>query len=153
VATGQIFWYTVEGPGYDLGRLRTIQDWYVRPQLNAVPGVAEVASVGGYPLEYQVDVDPLRLRARGVTLAQVVEAVAQCNSAVGGHVIEKANAEYIVRGIGWVGISPGQGGAGFNPNRALRDLEDAALSSASGAHLRVRDVATVTRGAQFRRDV
>src|SRR5437667_6220321 len=55
VATGQIFWYTVEGPGYDLGRLRAIQDWYVRSQLSSVPGVAEVASVGGYPIEYQID--------------------------------------------------------------------------------------------------
>ena len=62
-ALGQIFWYTVEGEGYDLGRLRAIQDWYVRYQLNSVPGVAQVASVGGYPIEYQIDVDPNKLRS------------------------------------------------------------------------------------------
>src|SRR5207253_9451674 len=98
VATGQIFWYTVEGPGYDLGRLRAIQDWYVRSQLSSVPGVAEVASVGGYPMEYQIEVDPQRLRAQGVTLGEVVTAIARANGAVGGQVIQKANAEYLVRG-------------------------------------------------------
>src|SRR5215468_6707702 len=60
VATGQVFWYTVEGPGYDLGRLRAVQDWYVRYQLQSVPGVAEVASVGGYAAEYAVEIDPQR---------------------------------------------------------------------------------------------
>ena len=61
-ATGQIFWYTVEGGGLDLGRLRAIQDWYVRPQIASVPGVAEVASVGGFPIEYQIAPDLNRLR-------------------------------------------------------------------------------------------
>src|SRR5438046_2319237 len=139
-ATGQIFWYTVEGPGYDLGRLRAIQDWYVRPQLQAVPGVAEVASVGGYPLEYQIEVDPLRLRVRGVTLANVLEAVARSNSAMGGHVIHKANAEYIVRGMGWVGVAPGASGEAFDPKRALRDLENAVVPSSAGVPLHVGDV-------------
>src|SRR5262245_11240800 len=92
-ATGQIFWYTVEGGGLDLGRLRAVQDWYVRPQLQSVPGVAEVASVGGYPVEYQVDVDPNRLRVHGVTLSDVVQSVAKANGAVGGHAIHKGNAE------------------------------------------------------------
>ena len=67
-ATGQIFWYTVEGGGLDLGRLRAIQDWYVRPQLGSVPGVADVSSVGGFPIEYEVAPDPDRLRVFGVTL-------------------------------------------------------------------------------------
>ena len=70
-ALGQIFWYTVEGPGHDPGRLRAVQDWFVRYQLNSVPGVAQVATVGGYPIEYQVDVDPDTLRAYGVTLGEV----------------------------------------------------------------------------------
>src|SRR5712691_7623587 len=94
-ALGQIFWYTVEGDGYDLGRLRAVQDWYVRYQLNSVPGVAQVASVGGYPIEYQIDVDPNKLRAYGVTLGDVFAAVSQANSAVGGRVIHKGNAEYL----------------------------------------------------------
>jgi Cu(I)/Ag(I) efflux system membrane protein CusA/SilA len=152
-ATGQIFWYTVEGAGYDLGRLRAVQDWYVRPQLNAVPGVAEVASVGGHALEYQVSVDPLRLQARGVTLADVVQAVARSNSAVGGHVIQKGNAEYIVRGLGWVGVSSSETHKEFDPQRALRDLENASLPSPDGARLPVGDVATVSVGTQFRRGV
>src|SRR5256885_641771 len=79
-ATGQIFWYTVEGAGLDPGRLRAVQDWYVRPQLAAVPGVAEVASVGGFPPEYQVEVDPARLRAFGLTAGQVAKAVARANT-------------------------------------------------------------------------
>ena len=87
---------------YDLGRLRAIQDWYVRYQLNSVPGVAQVASVGGYPIEYQIDVDPLKLRAYGVTLGELYSAVARSNSSVGGRVIHKGNAEYLVRGVGWI---------------------------------------------------
>src|SRR5262249_54672977 len=93
-ATGQLFWYTVEGRGYDLGRLRAVQDWYVRPQLASVPGVAEVASVGGFPGEYQIDVDPRKLNARGVPLSAVTDAVARSNAAVGGNVIHKANEEF-----------------------------------------------------------
>jgi Cu(I)/Ag(I) efflux system membrane protein CusA/SilA len=122
-ATGQIFWYTVEGPGYDLARLRAVQDWYVRPQLTSVPGVAEVASVGGYAREYAVEVDPLRLRALDVPLSNVLQAVAQSNAAVGGGVIHKANAEYIVRGVGWIGQAPGEN-TDFDPERARRDLEN-----------------------------
>src|SRR5271165_653027 len=101
-ALGQIFWYTVEGKGQDLGRLRAIQDWYVRYQLNSVPGVAQVASAGGFPIEYQIDVDPNNLRAYNVTLGELFAAVASSNSAVGGKVVEKGNAEYIVRGVGWI---------------------------------------------------
>src|SRR5437588_5735526 len=80
-ATGQIFWYTVEGGGLDLGRLRAIQDWYVRLQLGSAPGVAEVSSVGGFPIEYQVAPDPDRLSVLGVTLEDVVQAVATSNAA------------------------------------------------------------------------
>src|SRR5271169_1963943 len=101
-ALGQIFWYTVEGEGQDLGRLRAIQDWYVRYQLNSVPGVAQVASAGGLPIEYQIDVDPHKLRAYNVTLGELFSAVSRANSSVGGKVIQKANAEYIVRGVGWI---------------------------------------------------
>ncbi len=101
-ALGQIFWYTVEGEGQDLGRLRAIQDWYVRYQLNSVPGVAQVASVGGLPIEYQIDVDPQKLRAYDVTLGELFSAVARSNSSVGGKVMQKGNAEYIIRGVGWI---------------------------------------------------
>src|SRR5262249_46527557 len=149
LATGQIFWYTVEGPRQDPGRLRAVQDSYVRPQLQSVPGVAEAASVGGYPTEYQVEIDPHRLRAYGVTVADVLHAVARANEAAGGHVVQKANAEYLVRSDGRLGHGPG---AAFDRQRALRDLEQAALP-VPGARLRVGDVATVGLGAGFRRGV
>ena len=145
-ATGQIFWYTVEGPGYDLGRLRAVQDWYVKTQLAGVPGVAEVASVGGFPIEYQVNVDPAKLRARGVTLGEVTRAVARSNSAVGGNVVVKGNAEFIVRGVGWLGERGG-------PSGVLRDLEDVPLEGAGGANLRVADVAAVAIGPGPRRGI
>jgi Cu(I)/Ag(I) efflux system membrane protein CusA/SilA len=147
-ATGQIFWYTVEGPGYDLGRLRAVQDWYVRPQLSSVPGVAEVASVGGYSIEYVVEVDPYRLQARGVTAAEVVEAVARSNAAVGGDVIHKGNAEYVVRGASQLG-----GGTDFDPQHVLRDLENIVLSGKDGSTFRVADLANVSLGARPRRGV
>jgi Cu(I)/Ag(I) efflux system membrane protein CusA/SilA len=152
-ATGQIYWYTVEGPGYDLGRLRAVQDWYVRTQLNAVPGVAEVASVGGYAVEYQVDVDPNRLRAHGVTLGEVVQALSRTNAAVGGHVVEKGNAEYIVRGVGWIGYPPGAADADFDPQQAVRDLENVVIPRAGGLVLRLADVASVALGPAPRRGV
>src|SRR5207302_492896 len=79
-ALGQIFWYTVEGENIDSGTLRGIQDWYVRYQLNSVPGVAQVGSVGGFPKEYQVDVTPERLRAYNITLGQIYSAISLSNS-------------------------------------------------------------------------
>ena len=140
-ALGQIFWYTVEGDGYDLGRLRAIQDWYVRYQLNSVPGVAQVASVGGFPIEYQIDVDPNKLRAYGVTLGDLYAAVARSNSSVGGGVIQKGNAEYLVRGVGWI--------------RSLSDIENIVVKvdRKSGTPVYVSNLATVGRGSEFRRSV
>src|SRR5262245_15688442 len=97
---GHVFWYTVESPTLSLRELRTIQDWFIRYQLNAVPGVAEVASVGGHVQQYQVDVDPNRLRAYNLTLGAVVAAVRESNMNVGGNVLESNGAWLIVRGIG-----------------------------------------------------
>ncbi len=119
-ATGQIFWYTVEGKGLDAGRLRSLQDWYVRPRRASVEGVAEVARVGGFPVEYQVSVVPYRLQARGVTLAAVLEAISKSNATVGGHSIQKGNAEYVVRGVGRLGASSEGGDAS---SAIVRDLE------------------------------
>ena len=140
-ALGQIFWYTVEGAGQDLGRLRAIQDWYVRYQLNAVPGVAQVASAGGFPIEYQIDVDPQKLRAYNVTLGELFAAVARSNSAVGGKVIQKGNAEYIVRGVGWI--------------RNTRDIEQIVVRAdpEKGTPIRVSSLGVVNLGAEFRRSV
>ncbi len=154
LATGQIYWYTIEGGGLDLGRLRALQDWYVGPQLSAVPGVAEVASVGGYPIEYQVNVDPRKLRTRGVTLAEVVRAVGESNATVGGPIIQKGNAEYIVRSVGWLGARAGHDDDAFDPSRAVRDLERAVLAAtADGSILHVGDVASVTIGPGPRRGI
>jgi len=140
-ALGQVFWYTVEGEGQDLGRLRAIQDWYVRYQLNSVPGVAQVASAGGFPIEYQIDVDPNNLRAYNVTLGELFSAVAQSNSAVGGKVIQKGNAEFIVRGVGWI--------------ETTADIEKTVVKAdpKTGTPIYVSNLGTVSLGAEFRRSV
>ncbi len=136
-ALGQIFWYTVEGGGQDLGRLRAIQDWFVRYQLQSVPGVAEVASVGGFPIEYQIDVDPNRLRAYGVTLGEIYSAVARSNSAVGGRVLQKGGSEYLIRSVGWI--------------RSLADVERIVIKSMGGTPIYVSQVASVQFGSAVRR--
>jgi Cu(I)/Ag(I) efflux system membrane protein CusA/SilA len=138
-ALGQIFWYTVEGENMDVGTLRGIQDWYVRYQINSVPGVAQVGSVGGFPKEYQIDVTPERLRAYNVTLGQIFSAVSRSNSAVGGSVVQKGNAEYLIRGVGWL--------------RSLDDIRNTVIVQREGVPIRVGDVATVQIGSAFRRSV
>src|ERR1041384_5621084 len=85
---GHVFWYTVESPSMSLRDLRSLQDWFIRYQLNSVPGVAEVASVGGYVQQYQIDVDPNRLRLYNLSLGSIVAAVRDSNLNVGGHVLE-----------------------------------------------------------------
>src|SRR6187397_2524389 len=96
---GHVFWYTVESPTHSLRDLRTLQDWFIRYQLNAVPGVAEVASVGGHVQQYQVDVDPNRLKTYNLPLSAVVAAVRASNLNVGGNVLESNGAWLIVRGV------------------------------------------------------
>jgi len=134
---GQAYWYTVEGKGYDLGQLRAIQDFFVRYQLNSVPGVAEVASVGGYVRQYQVDVDPNKLRAYGVAIADVRMALEKSNNNVGGKIIEGGGQDYVVRGIGLIGN--------------LADVESIVIASPNGTPVYVRNVATVSMGPEFRR--
>ncbi|MEO6807978.1 MAG: efflux RND transporter permease subunit [Isosphaeraceae bacterium] len=139
-AVGQIFWYTVEGDGKDLSELRSIQDWYVRYQLASVPGVAEVASVGGAPKEYQIDLDPNKLRAYSVTLGEVYSAVARSNSSVGGRVIHQGNAEFLIRSVGWI--------------ENLDDIRDTVVSQRkNGTPVRVSDLGAVQTGPAFRRSV
>ena len=138
-ALGQIFWYTVEGDNHDLGTLRSTQDWYVRYQLNSVPGVAQVGSVGGMPREYQIDVTPERLRAYNVTLGQIYGAIAKSNSSVGGGVVQKGNAEYLIRGVGWI--------------KNLDDIRNTVITQRGGVPIKVGDVASVQMGTEFRRSV
>ena len=145
-ALGQIFWYTLEGRdphgepmgGWDLHELRSIQDWYVRYGLLSAEGISEVASIGGYVKEYQVDVDPDAMRAHGVTLGQVAETVKKSNLDVGAGVTEINRVEYIVRGVGFV--------------KTLSDIEEAVVKLGEDhVPIRVRDVATVTLGPGERR--
>jgi Cu(I)/Ag(I) efflux system membrane protein CusA/SilA len=130
-ALGQIFWYTVEGKEQDLAELRAIQDWYVRYQLNSVPGVAQVSSVGGFVKSYEIALDPSRLRAYGITLGQVVGAVARSNSAVGGNVYVKNDAEYLVRGVGWI--------------ETLEDVRNTVVVERKGVPVTVRQTTGKTR--------
>jgi copper/silver efflux system protein len=136
-ALGQVYWYTVEGEGFDLAELRSIQDWYVRYQLNAVEGVSEVASVGGFVKQYQIDVHPDKLRAHGVSLPEVYEAVRRSNVDVGAKVLEKNGIEFFIRGVGFL--------------KSVSDLENIVIRQQGGTPVCVKNVATVTLGPDFRR--
>ena len=135
---GQVFWYTVEGP-YDSGTLHSLQDWFIKYQLNSVPGVAEVASVGGFVKQYQIDLDPFKLRAYNVSLKDVVGAVQRSNNNVGAKVIEVGHTEDIVRGIGLI--------------RGLKDIEDISLGASNGTPVTLGNVGSVQLGPEFRRGV
>lgn len=136
-ALGQIYWYTLEGEGFDLAELRSIQDWYVRYQLNAVEGVSEVASIGGFVKQYQIDIHPDKLRAHRVTLMDVYDAVRKSNIDVGAKVIEKNGVEFFIRGVGFI--------------KSIEDIERIVIRQEGGTPLTVRNVATVQMGPDFRR--
>ncbi|HKV99191.1 MAG TPA: CusA/CzcA family heavy metal efflux RND transporter [Vicinamibacterales bacterium] len=133
---GHVFWYTLESDRLSLRELRTVQDWFVRTQLISVPGVAEVAGVGGYVEQYQVDVDPDRLRQYGLSLLDVLRAVSESNANVGGNVIENAGAWTMVRGIGLL--------------ESTEDLERIGLRTSMSTPVLLRDVASVHIGNAFR---
>src|SRR5215204_6579907 len=133
---GHVFWYTVESPTLSLRDLRTLQDWFIRYQLNAVPGVAEVASVGGYVQQYQIDVDPNRLRTYNLPLSAVVAAVRDSNLNVGGNVLESNGAWLIVRGV-WLIAS-------------VDDVKRIVVGASSGVPIYVDQVADVHVGDAFR---
>ena len=133
---GHVFWYTVEGPGNSLRDLRSIQDWFIRYQLNAVPGVAEVASIGGTVRQYQIDVDPNRLRAFKLPLSAVVDAVMRSNRNVGGNVVEASGTWSVVRGLGLI--------------ESVKDIEQVVVGAENGVPVYVRQVADVKVGDAFR---
>ena len=133
---GHVFWYTVEGQGQSLRELRALQDWFIRYQLNAVPGVAEVASVGGVVRQYQIDVDPNRLRGFRIPLSTVVDAVMRSNRNVGGNVVEAGGAWSVVRGLGLI--------------TDTNDLEQIVIGAENGIPIFLRQVATVKVGDAFR---
>ncbi|MFO0789710.1 MAG: efflux RND transporter permease subunit [Pirellulales bacterium] len=141
-ALGQIYWYTVEtSPEHpiDPGRLWALNKFYIAPQLNSAAGVADVAVVGGTPLEYQIDVRPEDLRAYGITIGEVFAAVSKSNMPAGGGVVQKNNAEYIVRGVGWI--------------TDKYDIEDTVVKEVNGTPIYIKTIATVQLGTQFRRSV
>ncbi|HSE17332.1 MAG TPA: CusA/CzcA family heavy metal efflux RND transporter [Pyrinomonadaceae bacterium] len=136
---GQVFWYTLESDQMNLRDLRTLQDWFVRYQLNSVPGVAEVASVGGYVQQYQIDVDPNKLRAYRLPLSTVVEAVQRSNNNVGGNVVEQSGEWAVVRGVGLI--------------ESIADVDNVVIGAQNGTPIYVRNVAAVKLGNAFRTGV
>jgi Cu(I)/Ag(I) efflux system membrane protein CusA/SilA len=142
---GQIYQYTLEGRdesgnpagGWDLEELRAIQDWQVRFSLMTVKGVSEVASVGGFVREYQIDVDPDAMRAHGVTLEQVFQAVRMSNVDVGARTIEVNRVEYVIRGLGFI--------------KSVSDIEETVISVSENVPIRIRDIAHVSEGPALRR--
>src|SRR5580765_1841385 len=133
---GHVFWYTLESPTLSLRDLRTLQDWFIRYQLNAVPGVAEVASVGGFVQQYQIDVDPNRLRTYNLPLRAVVAAVRDSNLNVGGNVLESNGAWLIVRGVGLI--------------TSVDDVKRIVVGASNGVPLHVEQVGDVQIGNAFR---
>jgi len=133
---GWVYQYAVEGPGYSPDRLRAIQDFQIRYALQSVPGVAEVASLGGFQRQYQVLLDPARLLAYGVTARQVIDVVRGANQDVGARTVEVAGSDYAIRGLGYF--------------RGAADIENVAIGAGSGRPVRVGDVAQVTIGPDLR---
>ena len=145
-ALGQVFWYTLQGhhpgtgkpaPGWDPQELRSIQDYYVKHALTAVPGVAQLASIGGYVKEFQVDVDPEALQAYNITLAKVMQAVSESNLDVGARTLELNQAEYVVRGLGYL----------QNP----QELAQSVVALRQNTPVRLSDIAHITTGPAPRR--
>ena len=133
---GWVYQYAVEGPGYSPDQLRSIQDFQIRYALQSVPGVAEVASLGGFQRQYQVLLDPARLLAYAVTARQVIDAVRGANQDVGARTVEIAGSDYAIRGLGYF--------------RGAGDIENVAIGAGSGRPVRVGDVAQVTIGPDLR---
>jgi Cu(I)/Ag(I) efflux system membrane protein CusA/SilA len=137
---GWVYEYVLEDPTgkYDLAQLRSIQDWYLRYGLQTVPGVAEVASVGGFVKQYQVQVDPNKLAAYNLPLSKLKEAISRSNQDVGGRVVEMAETEYMVRGLGYI--------------KGLRDVENIVVATDSrGTPVLIKDIAQVRLGPELRR--
>ncbi len=144
---GQIYWYTLEGRdsagnvtgGWDLQELRSIQDYYVKYGLSSASGVSEVASIGGYVQEYQVDIDPEKMRQYTIGLSDVVKAVKESNQDIGAQTLEINQAEYLVRGLGYV--------------KSVADIENAVVTSENFTSIRIKDIAKVNLGPQTRRGI
>ena len=144
-ALGQIFYYVLIPPeGMDLAEQRSKQDFFIKYALQSVDGVAEVASIGGYERQYQIDVSPDRLRYHNLTLGAVLDSVRAANMEVGAKTVESGGMEYLIRGKGFLGSDR-------TPTETLQQIEQSVISSRDGVPIRVRDVADVQIGPAFRR--
>jgi Cu(I)/Ag(I) efflux system membrane protein CusA/SilA len=170
IPTGQIFWYTVEGSGFDLVRLRALQEWTIAPQLRAIPGVAEIASVGGFAAEYQIDLEPERLHHFGLSAVDVARMLEQSNQPIAANILVKSNAEYVAHVTSTLSPQDVSGDAPDSSSRSatdiIRQLEQIVLAtpnahsinSATGNSLTVNastitlgDIAQVHLGVRSRR--
>lgn len=144
-ALGQIYYYALEPPpGMNLAELRSLQDYVIKYELQSVEGVAEVASVGGYVRQYQIEIDPDKLRFHNLPLSKVAAAVKSSNLDVGAKTVESSGMEFIVRGKGFLGRDQ-------DPTKAIKDIEETVIVSRDGVPVRIRDVAQVQLGPDFRR--
>ncbi|HEX6846330.1 MAG TPA: efflux RND transporter permease subunit [Chitinophagaceae bacterium] len=133
---GHIFWYHLDAPKMDLGEQRALQDWYIKFALQTVPGVAEVASFGGFEKQYQLVVDPVRLQFYNISLMEVMNKVKANNNDVGGRKFEMADMAYIIRGLGYI--------------KNKDDVENIALGNYNGIPVRVKDIGSVQMGGDLR---
>ena len=133
---GHVYWYTLDAPGYDLGELRALQDWYVRFALQTVEGVSEIASFGGFQQQYQVIVDPLKLQYYNIPLMDVVNKIKSNNNDVGGSKFEQSDIGYIIRGLGFI--------------KDIKEIEEISIATLKGVPVRIKDIGSVQMGGELR---
>ncbi len=133
---GHVYWYTLNAPGYDLGELRALQDWYVRFALQTVDGVSEVSSFGGFQRQYQVVADPNKLRYYNIPLVELNRQIAANNNDVGGRKFEQSDIGYIIKGSGYI--------------KGIKEIENIPLKTVNASPICVKDVATVQMGGDLR---
>src|SRR6266498_2879643 len=133
---GHIFWYSLDAKGYNLGEQRALQDWYIKFALQTVPGIAEVASFGGFEKQYQIVVDPVKLQYYNLSLMDIMNKVKSNNNDVGGRKFEMSDMAYVIRGLGYL--------------KTKGDIENIPLSDYSGIPVRVKDIGSVQMGGDLR---
>lgn len=133
---GHVFWYTLDAPGYNLGELRALQDWYIKYGLQTVKGVAEVASFGGFQKQYQINIDPHKLNYFNISLMEVLKAIRSNNNDVGGRKFEMGGMGYIVRGLGYI--------------KKIEDVENIPVGKDGSSTINLKDIATVQMGGDLR---
>lgn len=133
---GHIFWYHLDAKGMDLGEQRALQDWYVKFALQTVPGVAEVASFGGFEKQYQLVLDPLKMQYYNVSMMEVMDAVKANNNDVGGRKFEMSDMSYIIRGLGYI--------------KNIKDVEAIAVKNYNSIPVRLRDIGSIQMGGDLR---